>query len=199
MDKKKRAMEDYLEVIYLLELKNKRIRLTDIAKMLDVTPASVSEYMNKLEKEGYINKEKYGDIFLTDKGRDKAVEILNRHGVIYSFLKDILGVSEEIAEKEACELEHILSEETFKKIKDRIIDDAGETMTLYDANGKVKVISIEGGRQSLLKLYSLGIKEGEIVEVKRRGPMHGPVVVNINGRDVAIGRGMALRVIVRKV
>ncbi len=63
-------------------------------------------------------------------------------------------------------------------------------------NGKIKIINIKGGRQVRIKLASLGINEGMVIVVKRRGIMGGPILVNVNGRDIAIGRGLADKLIV---
>ena len=73
-------------------------------------------------------------------------------------------------------------------------------MTLSMANnGKVRIVAIQGGRQFRVRLSSLGIDVGMIVEIKRKGVAGGPILINVNGRDVALGRGMADKIIVEEM
>lgn len=110
------SSEDYLETILQLEKKGK-VRCVDIATALKVTKPSVNKAMNVLKEQEFVTQEIYGDIKLTEKGRSLAQAILHRHKVLTSFLSDILKVSEENAEADACKIEHIISGETFEKIE----------------------------------------------------------------------------------
>ncbi|MEM1767744.1 MAG: metal-dependent transcriptional regulator [Desulfurococcaceae archaeon] len=114
---RKNRVEEYLETIYELYCCGERIGIRRLAKKLGVKPSSVIEYLKKLCEEGYIVYEKGGLIMLTNKGFEIAREIKNRHNVIKEFLK-ILGVSEEIAEIDACYIEHGVHEETIEKIQE---------------------------------------------------------------------------------
>lgn len=109
------SLEDYLETVVILSESGK-VRSIDVAKMLKVSKPSVNKAMNVLKVKGLIEQEAYGDIRLTPAGRDMAEEIFHRHKTIRAFLKNVLQVSEENAEKDACKIEHIISEETFQKI-----------------------------------------------------------------------------------
>ena len=73
-----------------------------------------------LKEQGYLTQETYGSIHLTDSGRELGKKIFDRHKVIMRYLIDILNVSEEVAEEDACKMEHILHEETFNKMKNAI-------------------------------------------------------------------------------
>lgn len=110
------SLEDYIEAIYTLSLENDNIRSVDVARLLEVSKASVSNAMNRLVNIGYITKSPYGSINITDLGIKKAKEVYKRHTLIKSFLVDILGVNEETAELDACKMEHQISEETFSKL-----------------------------------------------------------------------------------
>ncbi|MEF9919821.1 MAG: metal-dependent transcriptional regulator [Erysipelotrichaceae bacterium] len=110
------SSEDYLECLLQLEEQGK-IRCVDVAKMLDVSKPSVNKAMSILKEHGYITQEIYGDIHLTPKGREEANKVFNRHKLIRSFLIDILHVSDTQAEEDACKFEHVISEETFEKLK----------------------------------------------------------------------------------
>lgn len=113
------SLEDYLETIYILAEDNK-VRSIDVAKKMQVSKPSVNKAMNVLMDKGFITKEAYGDIYLTQAGIDMAKQILNRHETIRSFLEDVLHVSSGNAEMDACKIEHIISEETFEKITEYI-------------------------------------------------------------------------------
>ncbi|MDF9824925.1 DtxR family Mn-dependent transcriptional regulator [Breznakia sp. PF5-3] len=109
------SLEDYLECIVILAEKGK-VRSIDVARMMEVSKPSVNKAMNNLKEKGLITQETYGDIRLTKSGEDMAKMIHNRHTTIRSFLLEVLGVSADNAEKDACRIEHIISQETFDKI-----------------------------------------------------------------------------------
>ena len=108
--------EDYLETILILHNKTGYVRSIDIATELGYSKPSVSRAMGILKANGYITVEPSGQIVLTDEGRKKAESVYHRHLVITDFLEG-LGVSRENAELDACKIEHIISEETFARIK----------------------------------------------------------------------------------
>lgn len=112
----KESGEDYLEAVLILEQQNGIVRSIDVAAFLKVSKPSVSRAMGVLKEHGYINQETYGDILLTDMGREKAKEVFNRHKALAAFFKDVIGVSSDIAQKDACRVEHVLSQETMEKI-----------------------------------------------------------------------------------
>ena len=112
---KKRTIENYVEVLYNLEKKNKKVHTNDVASALDINPASVTEIFQKLCDGGYINYEKYSGVTLTDKGRKLAVVTQNKHESLKDFLL-ILGVDKKTAERDACEMEHILDSDTMDTI-----------------------------------------------------------------------------------
>lgn len=109
--------ENYLETILILQKRKGNVRSIDVANELNFTKASVSRAMSILKKDNYINMEPGGNIVLTEQGRKKASEILDRHVTLTKFISDILKVDPEIAEKDACRIEHIISQETFNGIK----------------------------------------------------------------------------------
>ena len=107
-------MEDYLEAVYVLEQDSGYVRIKDIADKLGVTMPSVSAAVKKIEKLGLVSHSKYNLVALTPAGAMAAENIYTRHLVIRSFLKDILGLDEDLAEKEACCIEHVISPETLE-------------------------------------------------------------------------------------
>ncbi len=110
--------EDYIETIYRLKKKNGTVYSIDVARELGYSRPSVSRAMGILRDEEYITMDEVGkEINLTEKGRKKAVEVYDRHKTLTSFLQKVAGVSEKIAETDACRIEHIISASTFRGIK----------------------------------------------------------------------------------
>ena len=83
-----KAQEEYLKTMYVLNIKNKEIRVTDIAIQMNCSKASVTKTINNLKEEGLVNYETYGKIELTEKGIDLSKKILEAYDIIYVFLKD---------------------------------------------------------------------------------------------------------------
>lgn len=110
--------ENYLETILLLKKKNGQVRSIDIARELGYSKPSVSRAVGILKNEEFIGIDSNGYIELTDAGREKAEKVYERHELITDFLVKTTGVSKNIAEEDACKIEHILSNETFTGIKD---------------------------------------------------------------------------------
>lgn len=110
--------ENYLETILTLEQKNGSVRSIDIANELEYTKPSISRAMSILRKDGLITMESSGRIVLTEQGRKKANEIYERHLALTRFLVLTLSVDEKTASQDACRIEHIISPETFEKVKE---------------------------------------------------------------------------------
>ncbi|MCX7949306.1 MAG: metal-dependent transcriptional regulator [Treponemataceae bacterium] len=110
------ALEDYLEMVSFLSDEG-AVRVTDIAQRLGVSKPSVITALRNLEEQGYLEHKRYKGVILTPEGERRAKEIRERHYFLTSFLKDIVGVSEDIAERDACKMEHVLSEETITKMR----------------------------------------------------------------------------------
>ena len=111
------SAQDYLESILVLASSNPAVRSKDIADYFGFSKPSVSIAMKKLKEDGQIKVDTSGYITLTAEGKKIADKVYDRHKVLFSWLKSI-GVPEETAEKDACLMEHIISEETFSAIKE---------------------------------------------------------------------------------
>lgn len=109
--------EDYLETILLLYRKQGYVRSTDIANAMNYTKASISRAVKILKEADYIYMDPNKMIFLTEKGEKKALEIYERHEVISEFLTTMLHVDPETAERDACHMEHVVSDSTFAGLK----------------------------------------------------------------------------------
>jgi DtxR family Mn-dependent transcriptional regulator len=110
--------ENYLETILILQNKLGFVRSIDIANELEYTKPSISRAVSILKQADYISVQDNGQIILTEKGMQKANEIYDRHKIITRYLVLSLGVSRETADQDACRIEHIISQETFDKIKE---------------------------------------------------------------------------------
>lgn len=117
--------EDYLRVMYQLKMGTGRIRVRDIAKALKVRPPSVVDYLKRLAEKGFVKYEKGETIELTDEGERAALEIWRRREALKRFLKLLLKLPDEVAERETCYLEHSISPLTMDRITDfmRFVDE----------------------------------------------------------------------------
>ena len=110
-----KTIEEYLEVIYELIEEKGYARTVDISSRLNVQPPSVTEMIQRMDEGGYLIYEKYRGLKLTRKGSDLAKEVCGKHKILATFLK-ILGVDEEIAEVDACKIEHNIDSETMARL-----------------------------------------------------------------------------------
>lgn len=113
---RKKTIEEYIEVIYVIQKEKKIAHTNDVALILDVSPASVTEMFGKLTEESYINYEKYSGVTLTDKGKKIAIILKKRHETLRHFL-ELIGVDEKIADDDACKIEHNVHPETVNKLR----------------------------------------------------------------------------------
>ncbi len=107
--------EDYLESILKLRQQGKAVRSIDVVADLGYSKPSVSVGMKRLREAGYITVDKDGILSLTESGETVARRIISRHRTLTEFFIR-LGVSPEVAERDACKVEHDLSDETFEKL-----------------------------------------------------------------------------------
>jgi len=110
------SLEMYLETIGMLRERTQRARVTDIARELGVSKPSVHAALHELERRGLIEHEHYGEVFLSPAGVAASSEIRRRHDLLTAFLRNVVGVGPETAERDACRIEHYLSAETMERI-----------------------------------------------------------------------------------
>ncbi len=109
------SLEDYLEAIFMLG--GSHVRSVDIANQLHLSKASVNKAINTLIEKGLVSKELYGDVSLTALGQKNSERVLKKHLLIKNFLIDVLKVNPEVADHEACGIEHNISEDTATKLE----------------------------------------------------------------------------------
>lgn len=112
------SVEDYIEEIYVNHLHGEKgVRITDLAESMGVTKASATDAVKKMRDRGLVQHERYGRIYITEEGLKTAKKVYDRHVTITAFIRDILGITPEVAENDACGIEHIISDETFDAMK----------------------------------------------------------------------------------
>lgn len=110
------SAEMYLETILILSKELENVRAIDICKKMNFSKPSVSRAMKNLSNENYISISDKGYITLEEKGLNIAKKIYERHEVLTDYFEH-LGISSQTAEDDACKIEHVISDETFKVIK----------------------------------------------------------------------------------
>lgn len=108
--------ENYLEAILMISERKKDVHAIDVVNELKFSKPSVSIMLKKLRDNGYIIIDENNHLHLTDEGMKIATKIYERHKILTAILKE-LGVSDEIAEEDACKIEHDLSDETWNKVR----------------------------------------------------------------------------------
>ena len=111
-----KTIEEYIETICVLEQRDGRAQTGMIASHMGVKPPSITEMLQKLEREGLIHYESYTGATLTSSGKKMAGELMQKHRVIADLL-EILGIDREKAEIDACQIEHHVSPEILKRLK----------------------------------------------------------------------------------
>lgn len=204
------SVEEYLEAIYRLIEKGEKTTTTNISKLLKVAPSSVTEMLQRLEKEGYLKYEPYKYITLTNKGKDTGKRVVKRHRVVEKFL-EIIGLQRHKIHNEACRLEHAISDDV-ERIIDKNIgypeesptgmqiprekkDRKGRSLVYLQTGGKGVVVSIRGGKGVVQRLTDMGLTPGTEITVTRHAPF-GPVEISVRGSKLAIGRGIAMKILV---
>ena len=113
------SAENYLEAIFILKKRKGYVRSIDIATELGYSKPSVSRAMKLLRENSYVTVEADGTIHLTPAGEGIAEQMYERHRFLSRFLMD-LGLDEQTAKEDACRIEHVISEDTFERLKEYI-------------------------------------------------------------------------------
>ena len=113
------SAENYLEAIHVLMQKNGQVRSIDVAHYTGFSKPSISRAVGLLRDNGYVSIDQNGLLGLTEAGLKIAETIYERHTVLTDLLTK-LGVSPETAAEDACRIEHVISAETFDKLKEHV-------------------------------------------------------------------------------
>ena len=110
------SLENYLETICMLG--GEHVKSIDLANKLNVSRASVNKAINTLMEKGLVEKALYGDISLTEEGKKVSKNVLWKHNMLKEFLMEILEVAPLLAAEEACGIEHVISDNTARKLEE---------------------------------------------------------------------------------
>jgi len=199
------SIEEYLEAIYRIYERGQAATTTSVAKELKVAPASASQMLKKLAKQGYIKHAPYHGVALTPKGEMIGKKTLRKHRVMHKFL-NTMGLPKSRVHKNACELEHHISDDLEQAIYQRVEGERPlppgvprNVMPLTGLlDGRKGIIShISGGRGASQRLADLGLTPGTEVMVVKSAIFHGPLMVRVRSTTLAIGRGLASKIFVR--
>ena len=111
-----KASEEYLKTMYVLQIQNKEIRVTDIANQMNLSKPSVNKAINNLKENGLVYYEAYGKIELTEQGTDLAKKILEAYDISYVFFKDVIGLDVEASKREAEKLKLTMEDNTINNL-----------------------------------------------------------------------------------
>ena len=116
------AMQNYLETIYELATENMNaksgVRSSDIASKLNVSKASVNNAISVLVENGFVTNERYQDVYLTEEGIQTAELLCRRHEIIKELFTRVLGIEGDIADEDACAIEHVISGRAIQKMSE---------------------------------------------------------------------------------
>lgn len=111
--------EDYLETILILNKKMGMVRSVDVARHMEVSKPSVCVAVNTLKDGGFLTMDEDHFLHLTALGWKVAEQTYEKHLFFTNLLTEV-GVDEKTAEQDACRMEHVISEESFQKLKKQV-------------------------------------------------------------------------------
>jgi DtxR family Mn-dependent transcriptional regulator len=208
----------YLKTIYNLEWKNGSARTGDIAKILEITPGSVTNTLEVLEGKGLVVREPYKGVNLTEGGRKLALSVFRRHRLAERMLVDMLGVGWAESHEEACKLEHSISDQVAGSIQKKLgdpktcphgnpIPDEKGTMVPMKAdalsaleNGENATVTMipDESTEVLRYLATLGMTPGAKITVEEKAPFKGPMLVKVAGNSYPISLDVASGIFVTR-
>jgi len=202
--------EEYLEAIYTKQEGRAAVATTrDLAECLGVKDASVTEMLKKLSEKGLIHYTPYHGATLTEAGREIATKVKRKHRLLERFLVDICGVDRHESHKQACEIEHVISDKAIDTLSAQLgfpatcpggsaipkgeYEEGGEEISkLSDVGKGTYMIRFLTSRepQTISRLCSLGLIPGLTVKVLRK-ISKGPIIIEMKDTQIALGRDVA--------
>jgi DtxR family Mn-dependent transcriptional regulator len=210
------AAEDYLKVVYKLQEANREVTTNAIAERLTVSPASVTNMMKKLAEMSLVIYVPYQQVTLTDSGRKIALEIIRHHRLLELYLAEAMGFDWDKVDAEAERLEHVISEEFEDRIDEMLgfptTDPHGSPIPSKDGtvarNDHNRLVDIEEGMTVVVRrvpdsdpdmlryLGDIGLRPDVSVDILKKEPFEGPILIRIGDVERHVGRQVAGRVMV---
>jgi DtxR family Mn-dependent transcriptional regulator len=206
------AVEDYSKAIFVLQSRGEGpVSTNALAERLGITAGSVSAMLRKLDELGLITHEPYRGVLLTPAGRRIALEVIRHHRLLESYLADVLGMPWDRVHAEAEVLEHVLSDDLEALIAERLghptVDPHGdpiptaaleldehhtERMDALEPGDEGKFVRVSDSDPGMLRyLAARGISPGARFRVRDRQPFGGPVFVEFESGEHALGGRLA--------
>jgi DtxR family Mn-dependent transcriptional regulator len=205
------VVEEYLEVIYRLQEKDGVARTGEIVKSLEVAFGTVTNTVERLEKEGYVTHEPYKGVKLTEKGLKIALQVVRRHRLSERLLADILHVGWDKVHDAACKLEHGITDDIIKPLEKAlkhpktcphgnpiptkcggIFEEKSQPLSLLSEQERGIVVKITDEKSDLLRyLDALGLVPGASIEILEKAPFNGPITLKIGSTNRAVSRAIA--------
>jgi len=212
------TVEEYLEGIYRLQEKSGAARTSELVELLKVAPGTVTNTVERLEREGYIMHEPYRGVKLTEKGRKIALRVVRIHRLSERLLTDILHVEWGKAHKAACELEHAITDDIIKNLEKvlghpktcphgnpiptkfgELSEDKSEPLINLNPREEGTMAKVTEEESDLLRyLATLGLKPGAHIEIMEKAPFNGPITIKVDGTNRAVSRKLASIIKVKK-
>jgi DtxR family Mn-dependent transcriptional regulator len=209
--------EEYLEAIYTKqEGQTKVVTTRDLAGCLGVKDASVTEMLKKLSEKGLVDYTPYRGAMLTAAGHVIATKVKRKHRLLERFLVDICGIDKRESHKQACEIEHVISDKAIDNLSAQLGHPStcpgGSTIPEGKKEGETKLSKLsemEKGTytirfltspepETISRLCSLGLIPGLPVKVLRK-IAQGPIVIEMKDTQIALGRDVAESLLVSPV
>jgi len=212
------VVEEYLEGIYRLQEKSGVARTSDIVKVLQVVPGTVTNTVERLEKEGMLKHEPYRGVRLTDKGRKIALDVIRRHRLSERLLTDFVRVDWDKVHDAACRLEHGITNDVIKKLEKAlghpktcphgnpiptacggIVEEKSEPLSTLKSKESGVIAKIKDETAEVLKYIAvLGLLPGASIEIVEKAPFDGPITVKVGGANHALSLSMASNIWVKR-
>ncbi len=201
-----RSVEDYLKAIYRLSPEGRPASTSEIAHLLELSPASVSGMVKRLSEQGLLEHVPYKGVQLTDDGRRAALRMVRRHRLIEAYLVAFLGYTWDTVHDEAERLEHAVSDALVERMAavlgNPTADPHGDPIPAADgsieepelialsnvAPGRtIELCRVDEGQADRLRyIASIGLTPGAVVSVIERQPFEGPITIEVDGQTHVI-------------
>jgi DtxR family Mn-dependent transcriptional regulator len=211
-----KSEREMLKAVYRLSKGGSDAHTGSLAEHLGIAPGTVTTTVKRLAERGLVDHRPYRGVELTQPGRQHAVAAIRRHRIVERFLSDSLGYAWHEADRLAGAFEHELPDEVEERlfemlgrpttcphgfpIPGRDLDRVQQLPSLDEMTpGQSGVVAISGSTEHdiLEFLESLGIRPGAHLEVVRKHPFDGPIVVSVNGTEQTVGERLAQRIFVK--
>ncbi len=208
------AVQDYLKAIYQLGGSRADVATSAVARLLDVTPASVSGMMRRLADLSFVAHRPYKGVRLTRRGAREAVEVIRHHRLLELYLSKVVGMPWDKVHAEADALEHVISEDLESRLDELLghptedphghpiptpalvlAEDRYPSLGEAEPGERCVVRRVSDHSPDLLRhLDAIGLRPGVVVEVVEAVPFGGGVRARIGASDHVIGADAAAAV-----